>query len=197
MPAKKKAKGSRKPAAKPAAKSKPKRRGSKSRPAARSAASQLRLTQPPTAKTGMLIRKPVADVFEAIVDPVITSQFWFTKGSGRLDSGKPVIWEWEMYDVSSKVVAKVIEPNQRILMQWDGYSGRTDVEWQFRPWKDNTTFISVTESGWTGSGDELAKYAANSTEGFTWTIAGLKAFLEYGIRLNLVGDRFPEGIEED
>jgi uncharacterized protein YndB with AHSA1/START domain len=38
----------------------------------------------------MLIRKPVADVFEAFVNPDITTKFWFTKSSGRLDAGKQV-----------------------------------------------------------------------------------------------------------
>ena len=37
-----------------------------------------------TAKAEMLIRRPVADVFIAFVDPLITSNFWFTKGSDRL-----------------------------------------------------------------------------------------------------------------
>ena len=40
-----------------------------------------------TAKAEMLIRKPVAEVFEAFVDPAITSRFWFTRGSGRLEPG--------------------------------------------------------------------------------------------------------------
>jgi hypothetical protein len=31
----------------------------------------------------------------------------------------------------------------------------------------------------------------DSTEGFTIVLAGLKAWLEFGIRLNLVADRFP------
>jgi uncharacterized protein YndB with AHSA1/START domain len=35
------------------------------------------------AQTGMLIRRPVTEVFQAFVDPEITSKFWFTKGSGR------------------------------------------------------------------------------------------------------------------
>ena len=52
----------------------------------------------PIAKTEMLIRKPVSEVFEAFVDPAITSKFWFTKGSGRLQAGKQVRWDWEMYD---------------------------------------------------------------------------------------------------
>lgn len=39
----------------------------------------LQLTQVPVAKTGMLIRKPVAEVFEAFIDPNITTKFWFTR----------------------------------------------------------------------------------------------------------------------
>ncbi len=35
-------------------------------------------------KTEMLIRKPVAEVFEAFVDPEVTTKFWFAKSSGRL-----------------------------------------------------------------------------------------------------------------
>ena len=54
--------------------------------------------QLPITKTGMLIRKPVADVFEAFVNPDITTKFWFTKSSGKLQADKQVRWEWEMYD---------------------------------------------------------------------------------------------------
>ena len=50
--------------------------------------------------------------------------------------------------------------------------------------------------GWTGDGDELVSYVSNSTQGFTWTLAGLKALLEHNVRLNLVTDRFPKGPEE-
>ena len=40
------------------------------------------------AKAEMLIRKPVKDVFEAIINPEITTKFSFTKSSGRLDENK-------------------------------------------------------------------------------------------------------------
>ncbi len=153
----------------------------------------LHLEHIPVAKTGMLIRKPVAEVFEAFVDPAITARFWFTKGSGRLEPGKQVTWQWEMYGASTQVTAKVIEPNKRIVIEWDGYSGRTTVEWKFASQKDGSTFVSITESGWTGDGDELVGYATDSTQGFTWTLAGLKALLEHDVRLNLVADRFPKG----
>jgi uncharacterized protein YndB with AHSA1/START domain len=67
------------------------------------------------AEAQMLIRKPVAEVFEAFIDPSITKKFWFTKGSGRLEVNKKVNWEWEMYNVSTKVIAKEILPNEKIL----------------------------------------------------------------------------------
>jgi len=61
-------------------------------------------------KTQMLIRKPIAEVFEAFVDPAITTKFWFTKSSGRLEPGKEIRWDWEMYGASAEVNVKEIEP---------------------------------------------------------------------------------------
>jgi uncharacterized protein YndB with AHSA1/START domain len=156
----------------------------------------LQLKQAPISKTGMLIRKPVADVFEAFINPDITTEFWFTKSSGRLEIGKQVQWDWEMYGASATVTAKAIESNKRIVIEWPGYSGLTTVEWTFAPQTDGTTFVGITEAGFTGNGAELMKQVADSTQGFTLVLAGLKALLEHNIRLNLVADRYPKGIEE-
>lgn len=156
----------------------------------------LQLTRVPVTETGMLIRRPVADVFEAIVNPEITTKFWFTRSSGRLEVGQPVRWDWEMYGVSIQVTARTIEPNRRIVIEWPGYNGPTTVEWGFTPLKDGTTFVRVGESGFKGTGDQLVKYVADSTQGFTLMLAGLKALLEHGIRLNLTGDRYPKGVDE-
>jgi hypothetical protein len=60
----------------------------------------MKLQHAPIAKAEMLIRRPPGEVFEAFVDPAITSRFWFTKSSGRLETGKQIRWDWEMYDVS-------------------------------------------------------------------------------------------------
>jgi uncharacterized protein YndB with AHSA1/START domain len=155
----------------------------------------MEITQTPIAKAEMLIRRPFEKVFEAFIDPSITSKFWFTKGSRRLEEGKQVQWDWEMYGTSTKVDVKKIEPNKRILIEWDGYSGRTSVEWLFNARSDNETFVTVSEFGWTGNGDELVKYALNSTGGFTFMISGLKAFLEHNIILNLTADHAPDKIK--
>ena len=70
------------------------------------------------------------------------------------------------------------------------------MEWLFRPLEDDSTFVSITNSGFIGNGDELVSQAADSTQGFSLVLAGLKALLEHNVRLNLVADRYPEGIEE-
>jgi len=101
-----------------------------------------------------------------------------------------------MYGISISVTPKAIELNKRILLEWPGYSGPTTVEWMFAPQKDDTTFVSITEAGFTGDGDELVKQVTDSTQGFTLVLAGLKALLEHNVSLNLVADRYPKGIEE-
>jgi uncharacterized protein YndB with AHSA1/START domain len=149
----------------------------------------------PVAKTEMLIRRAVSDVFEAFIDPEITTNFWFTKSSGRLQVGREVKWDWEMYGASTLVLVKTIDPDRRLEIEWDGYSSGTTVEWKFSPREDGTTYVVITESGWTGDGDKLVEYVAESTQGFTCTLAGLKAFLEHGIKLNLVADKNPDELK--
>ena len=58
------------------------------------------------AKAEMLIRKPVAEVFEAFINPEIATHFWFTKSSGRIEAGKRVTWYWETYNISVPVNVK-------------------------------------------------------------------------------------------
>lgn len=143
----------------------------------------------------MLIRRPVAEVFEAFVDPAITSKFWFTKGSGRLEPGKRIQWDWEMYHFSTEVRVKEVVANERIVIEWAAYGMPTTVEFAFTRQADDNTFVSITNSGFSGDDDAMAKQAIDSTEGFALVLAGLKALLEHGIRLNLVADRFPAGLQ--
>jgi uncharacterized protein YndB with AHSA1/START domain len=58
-----------------------------------------KLTQDPIGKTGMLIRRPMEEVFAAFIDPAVTTKIWSTKSSGRLEIGKLIVWQWEMSGV--------------------------------------------------------------------------------------------------
>lgn len=146
----------------------------------------MKLQAEPIARTGMLIRKPAEEVFEAFVDPAITRRFWFTRGSSRLQESRTVIWYWDMYGVSAEVAVRAIEPNRRILIEWP-----TPVEWTFAPQEDGTTFVTITASGFVGSDDEKTAQAIDSMGGFSFALAGCKALLEHGVELGLVADHNP------
>jgi uncharacterized protein YndB with AHSA1/START domain len=151
----------------------------------------MEIRESPTAEAGMLIRRPVAEVFEAIVDPAITTKFWFTHGSDRLDSGKAVHWEWRMYGVSTTATVSEIVRNEKIVMQWG--DPPTTVVWTFAEMPNEATFLEVHNFGFAGNGDEQVKEAVGSTGGFTLVLAGAKAWLEQGLMLGLIGDRHPKG----
>jgi len=147
----------------------------------------MSLQRTPTVRTHLLIRRPVDVVFESFIDPGITSKFWFTRGSGRLEQGKTVTWHWDMYGASAAVHAKLIEPNRRIVIEWP-----TPVEWVFTPKGDDATFVVITASGFSGSDDEKVAQALDSMGGFSFLLASCKAFLEHGIMLNVVADHNPD-----
>jgi len=149
---------------------------------------------PPVVKTQMLIRKPVAEVFEAFVDPAITSRFWFSKSSGRLETGKRVRWDWEMYGVSTSVEVKAIEDHKRILIEWNGPEKPNSVEWTFDPKGVDRTFVTVKNWGFHGEADAVLAEALDSMGGFSLVLAALKAFLEHGIDLKLVADHNPDAL---
>jgi uncharacterized protein YndB with AHSA1/START domain len=156
----------------------------------------LQLTKPPVVKAGMLIRKPVVEVFEAFISPEITTKFWFTKSSGRLESGKQVTWTWEIYNVFTQVNVKEIVENRRILIEWGDPGEMTEVEWTFISYDNDSTFVKITNSGFRGDGDSVVAQALDSTGGFTTVLDGAKAWLEHGIELNLIEDKFPKGLTE-
>lgn len=140
----------------------------------------------------MLIRKPISEVFNAFIDPAVTTNFWFTKSSGMLEKGKTVTWQWEMYKVSARVLVKEIEENRSIVVEWG--EPATTVEFSFQSLSDGSTYVRVTEGDYKVSGDELLQTIRDSTSGFTTVLDGLKAYLEHGINLNLIADKFPKEV---
>ena len=139
----------------------------------------------------MLIRKPVHEVFRAFVDPAVTTRFWFTKGSGKLEPGKSVRWEWEMYGAAADVRVQIVEQDKRIAIEWGGGGRSSIVEWEFEPRKDETTVVRITNRGFAGNDDEQVAQALDSQGGFTNVLAGAKAYLEHGLELNLTADHHP------
>ena len=146
------------------------------------------------AEAQMLIRKPVEEVFEAFINPAITKNFWFTKGSDRLQVDKKITWAWEMYNISTTVIAREILPDQRILFEWDNPAKAVEIN--FKELDDDSTYVTITESGYDKTGDELLAAIKDSTGGFTTVLDGLKAFLEHRINLNLIADKYPKKVAQ-
>lgn len=144
----------------------------------------------PVASAGMLIRRPVAEVFRAFADPSVTTRFWFTDSTGALEAGAVVDWTWAMYGASTEVVVKAVEPDRRILIDWDTRAAPTEVEWLFEARGDHT-WVTVENRGFPDDADGVAK-ALDSTGGFALVLAGAKIWLEHGIEPRFVVDRHPD-----
>lgn len=136
----------------------------------------------------MLIRKPVEDVFEAFINPEVTTNFWFTKSTGKLEEGKTVTWEWEMYGVKNVVKVHEIIPNQLIRTEWGEPSVNVDYEFKTM---ENGTLVVIKSYGFSQTGEDLLKVINDNTGGFTTVLDGCKAYLEHGINLRLIEDKFP------
>ena len=143
----------------------------------------------PFVEAQMLIRKSAEKVFQAFIDPELTTNFWFTKASDKLSIGKTVTWEWEMYGTSIKVLVKDIVENEKIIIEWN--EPVTTVEFTFKRITDDTTYVVIKNYGFNLAGDELIDAIKDNTGGFTTVLDGLKAYLEHNINLNLIADKYP------
>lgn len=136
----------------------------------------------------MLIRKSIHEVFEAFINPEITTNFWFTKSTGKLEEGKTIIWEWEIYDAKSEVKVLQIIPNQLIKTEWGLFFNNVDYEFKEM---EKGTLVIIKSYGYSEKGDELLSVINDNTGGFTTVLDGCKAYLEHGINLKLIEDKFP------
>ena len=150
---------------------------------------------PPVAQAGMLIHRPAAEVFEAFVEPAITARFWFSRGGGRLEPGARVRWDWEMYGAGAWVNVREIDPSRRILIAWDE-DAPTTVEWVFEARGPDSTFVTVTNSGFHGDADAQVAGALESAGGFALVLAGAKIWLEHGLEPGFVVSRHPDALVE-
>ena len=145
-----------------------------------------------TVEAQMLIRKPVSAVFQAFLDPAITINFWFTKSSGKLEVGKTVTWEWEMYGIAINVWVRDIIQNKKITVEWG--EPTTTVDFEFTALTDDKTYVVIKNYGFKETGNDLILAIKDSTGGFTTVLDGLKAYLEHNVRLNLIGDKYPKDV---
>ena len=125
------------------------------------------------------IQKPVEEVFEGIVNPEKMTKYFISESSGRLETGKDVIWKFPEFDDKFPVQEIKIETNRSISFVWDP---ETVVKITLEKLPDNSTIVRVNENGKELNEDNL-KWALDNSGGWANFLACMKAYLEYGIQL--------------
>ena len=134
------------------------------------------------------IARPVAEVFEAVVNPDQLSSYFTTGGAkGRLETGATVSWDFADFPGAFPVEVVEVVANERIVMRWGGKNaeasdGRTEVTMQFSDTGDGRTLIEISERGWKRDQAALDDSYGNCM-GWSQMICALKIWVEHRINL--------------
>ena len=131
------------------------------------------------AKATIQIQKPIDEVFEGIVNPENMTKYFISESSGRLETGKELIWKFSESPDECPVKEVKVETNRSVSFVWDD---ETVVNITLESQHDKSTVVKVTEDGKAYSEDNL-KWVIGNTEGWANFLACMKAYLEYGIFL--------------
>ena len=145
-----------------------------------------------TAEARLVIRRPVAEVFEAFVDPTITTRFWFSRSGARLAPGVRTQWHWDHCGAQADLEVLAFDPPHALRIAWGDAGAMTTVDWTLTALDDARTCVQIREHGFAGDRDAVVAAALDSTGGFHLVLAGAKAWLEHGIALDLVRDHLPD-----
>ena len=134
-------------------------------------------------KTSLKIQKPINEVFEAIVDSEKMSNYFISKGSGRMETGKTINWRFPEFDMEFPVFVDEVKQNKFISYRWQDFEDgkETTVNISLEEMNDGT-FVTVTEKERENDEKGIQWLAAN-TGGWANFLACLKAWLEYGVHL--------------
>ena len=134
------------------------------------------------------IRKPAAEVFDAVVRPEKLSSYFVQAASGPLAEGATVKWRFAEVPGEHDVVVRHVVKDQRIVFEWEAAGGgySIQVEMKFQPLDDGATMVQISESGWRDTPEDI-KSSYGNAGGWMHMMCCLKAWLEYGINLRAGG----------
>jgi uncharacterized protein YndB with AHSA1/START domain len=134
------------------------------------------------------IQKPVAEVFDAVVNPKKLSGYFVQAASGPLVAGTTVKWKFAEVPGEHDVVVRQVSQDERIVFEWEASEGgyRTLVEMAFLSLDARNTMVQISESGWRENAKGLESSYGNCG-GWMHMAACLKAYLEHGINLRAGG----------
>ena len=131
------------------------------------------------------IKKPIREVFDAVVNPEKVEIYFATGGvSGPMKAGVSVSWKFEDISFVQKMkVIKMVE-NKEIQLDWFHEDGnRSKVQILFDKLSENETMVTIKHSGYKENEKGLED-SYSHCEGWTVMLTSLKGFLEYGINIS-------------
>src|SRR5690606_35846849 len=96
------------------------------------------------AKATIQIQKPADEVFEGIVNPDFMTKYFISESSGRMESGKTLLWKFPEFPDEFPVSDIEIEANRSVSFVWDP---DTVVRIILDSQADGSTVVRVTEDG--------------------------------------------------
>ena len=133
-------------------------------------------------KAAIQIQKSPSVVFEAIVDPVKMSGYFISKGSGRMEEGRQILWQFPEFDFEFPIRVAGIEHDRYISWYWEVDKLDLLVEISLEPIAPSDTLVTVTEKS--RNNDEAGiNWLKQNTVGWANFLACLKAYLDHGINL--------------
>jgi len=133
------------------------------------------------------IRKPAAQVFEAVIDHRKLSGYFLETSTGPLAPGATVMWKFPELDEAFPVTGREVVSPERLTFTWGSMTGgENSVELVFKPMNGEETMVQVTESGWPYT-PEGVKASQSNAGGWMFMLTALKGYLEYGINLRAGG----------
>lgn len=142
----------------------------------------------PKFQVQLKIRKPVAEVFDAVVRPEKLSGYFVSKANAPLAEGATVKWSFAEAPEPFDVVVRHVVRNERIVFEWPAEEGgyNTRVEMAFKTLDDGSTLVQISESGWRPTPAGI-KASYGNAGGWMHMLVCLKGYLEYGINLRAGG----------
>jgi len=133
-------------------------------------------------KTRLQINKPIHEVFEAIIDPEKMSDYFISKSSGRMETGKQLVWQFPEFENNFKIRVGQVEADKYISYFWFIDDIELLVEINFTSVDSKSTIVTVTEKD-RENNEAGINWLKGNTEGWANFLSCLKAYLEYGINL--------------
>lgn len=143
-----------------------------------------------TVRAALQIQKPVAEVFDAIVDKEKMNNYFISNASENISANKTVHWEFPEFEGSFPVEIGEVIDNKLISFLWESSEGqniKVDINLEEAP--GNNTVVRITEGDMENT-EAGVEWLVRNTEGWANFLACLKAYSEHGINLRKGGFDF-------